>query len=844
MALPWLDRSLARRMAALVAVLLLLATGIQSGLSYHQVRKVLRQEAEIRLRGIARQMEGMLSRPISETTSRLEHLAGNPAISAVLAPGATAQQKAAASALLQATILPGRSALALLDSSGGVVLQLGPPGRPAWYGPAAEPAPGGVAVTPYRRLNDSTAFLDVQVPVKSGARVLGTLVQRNPAALSRQAPATLAALMGGSSRLVIGSPATNVWFDLGRFLSPPPAGALRPDTLSQFSWDGTEYLGVAHPMSGTGQVLLVQAPRAAVLAPADHYLKRALLVAGLTILLGGLGAVLIGSWLNRPLERVTEVASAIAAGDMGRRADQNAPGEVGRLARSFNTMMDQVTHSDARYRILAENARDIVTLQQFDGTLLYVSPSAATLGYQPEDVVGTRVDLLVHPEDLAGVQRAREEAMRGDTAGATCTYRVRRKDGDWTWLEVIYRRTVLPEENQQGLLCAARDVTQRKRLEAQFLQAQKLEAIGRLAGGVAHDFNNLLTAIVGGADAVQELLPPGHPGAPYLEEIHLTARRAATLTRQLLTFARHQVVQVQSLDLNGVLGSLDSMIRRIIGEDIQMVTKTAERLPPVRADEGQLGQVLLNLVVNARDAMPSGGRLTVETRAVELDAEYARQHAGVTPGRYVLLAVSDTGTGIPPEIAAHLFEPFFTTKPVGRGTGLGLATCFGIVTAAGGHLWYYTEQGIGTTFKVYLPQAEYPADLAPEPDTTAEPAGTERVLVVEDEPAVRRVTVRMLQSLGYRVQEAASGPAAIRLLEQAGELPELVVTDMVMPEMSGSELIATLREENGKVRVLFLSGYTEEALANNGTLESGLHFLQKPFSRQELARAVRGALSS
>jgi len=844
MAASWIDRTLARRIAALVAVLLLLAIGVQSALSYHQVRQVLRQAAEERFRGIARQWETVLARPITDAAARLERLATDPKVVAALAPGARDRERSELKALLQQVLPAGRNAIALLDSDGVAVVEAGAPNRPPWTGPPPDAIRDGPRVTPYGRLSDSVLYVDVRIPVLAGRRQVGTLVQRNPTVLSKSAPATLAGLFGGSISLLVGSPGSKLWHDLGTVRTAPPPAALRPDTLAQFSWEGTEYLGLARAVSGTGLVVLVQSPVRAVMAPSHVYLWRAGLVAGLTILLGGIGAVLIGRWLNRPLAQMSEVAAAIAAGDEARRADQNAPGELGRLAHSFNAMVEQVTRSEARYRILAENARDIVALQSPEGRILYVSPSCTTLGYQPEEVLGLPVDSLLHPEDLEQVRRARAEALRDDgSASATCTYRLRRKDGEWTWLEVLYRRTELPDGSGHGLLCAARDITQRKRLEEQFLQAQKLEAIGRLAGGVAHDFNNLLTAIVGGADAAQESLPPNHSVQPYLEEIHLASRRAAALTRQLLTFARHEVIQVQPLDLNAVLRDLDPLIRRVIGEDVQMITKTADPLPTVRADEGQVGQVLLNLVVNARDAMPTGGRLTIETRAVELDAEYAKGHSGVIPGKYVLLAVTDTGSGIAPDVAAHLFEPFFTTKPVGRGTGLGLATCFGIVTAAGGHLWYYSEQGIGTTFKVYLPQVEGVVAPSTKAAADADPRGSESVLVVEDEPGVRRVTVRMLQSMGYRVHEAHSGRAALGMIGDAAAL-DLVVTDMVMPEMSGSEMVATLRATKPDVRVLFLSGYAEEALAHNGRLDAGLHFLQKPFSRAELARAVRSALSS
>jgi CheY-like chemotaxis protein len=357
---------------------------------------------------------------------------------------------------------------------------------------------------------------------------------------------------------------------------------------------------------------------------------------------------------------------------------------------------------------------------------------------------------------------------------------------------------------------------------------------------VAHDFNNLLTVIFAGLDEGQELLPPEHPGWQILEDIRIAARRAAGLTRQLLTFARHQVVQPKPLDLNAVLRDLDRVLHRVTGEDITLRIHPAETLPLVLADDGQLGQVVLNLVLNARDAMPAGGTLTIVTRAVELTGTDASAHPGVAPGSYVLLTVTDTGAGIRPEVAAHLFEPFFTTKSAGRGTGLGLATSLVIVREARGYLQFDTELDRGTSFKVYLPQLKRDLPIAERP--TAEPGGrgAETILVVEDEPMVRTLTVRFLRSLGYTVLEAKNGRAALGLVEDLSVSIDLIVTAMVMPEMGGLEMVGRLHGTRPNVQVLFLSAYAAEI---TGGLDLNLSFLQKPFTRPELARAVRRVLT-
>jgi two-component system cell cycle sensor histidine kinase/response regulator CckA len=381
----------------------------------------------------------------------------------------------------------------------------------------------------------------------------------------------------------------------------------------------------------------------------------------------------------------------------------------------------------------------------------------------------------------------------------------------------------------------------RRRVSLNEPPALKLEAIGRLAGGVAHDFNNLLTAIFGGVDEGKALLPPEHPGWQIFEDINMAARRAAALTRQLLTVAKHQVVRPKPLDLNAVLRDLERLLLRVTGDDITLELRSAEVLPLVRTDEGQMGQVVLNLVLNARDAMPHGGQVTIETQAVELDAEYATAHPGVTPGPYVMLAVRDTGVGIPPEVAAHIFEPFFTTKSVGRGTGLGLATSHGIVTEGKGHITFSSEVGQGTTFKVYLPQVtgEVRPVQVPSPAADARVAGT--ILVVEDEPMVRALTTRFLRAMGYTVLEARNGPAALAIVEDRGIEIDLIIAAMVMPEMGGLEMVGRLHGTRPNVRVLFVSAYTANVL---GGLELDLNFLQKPFTRAELERAVRRTLAS
>jgi signal transduction histidine kinase/ActR/RegA family two-component response regulator len=379
--------------------------------------------------------------------------------------------------------------------------------------------------------------------------------------------------------------------------------------------------------------------------------------------------------------------------------------------------------------------------------------------------------------------------------------------------------------------------------QVQLQQAQKMEAIGRLAGGVAHDFNNLLTAMLGYSELLLDQLTPDDSRRREVEEIRKAAERAVALTRQLLAFSRKQAWQPKVLDLNQIVVGVDKMLQRLIGEDIALQTLPEEHLWPIKADAGQVEQVIMNLAVNARDAMPDGGRLTIETCNVELDAEYVRHHATVATGSYVMLAVSDNGCGMSDEVKAHLFEPFYTTKERGKGTGLGLATVYGIVKKSGGHVWAYSELGVGTTFKAYFPRVtDQVAAGGKRPPMRELPTGTETILLVEDEDAVRRLTREVLGRQGYRVLDAGNGAEALAMWRATAEPVHLLVTDLIMPEMNGRDLVSELSLKHPALKVLYISGYTDRAIVLNGTLAPNAAFLQKPFTPEALTRAVRQVL--
>lgn len=403
-----------------------------------------------------------------------------------------------------------------------------------------------------------------------------------------------------------------------------------------------------------------------------------------------------------------------------------------------------------------------------------------------------------------------------------------------------------PNRLAQAVLRAMREIeerAERKKLEEQFQQAQKMEAIGHLVGGIAHDFNNLLTAIIGYSNLVLSRLHEDDSLRSDIEQIRNAGEHAAALTRQLLAFSRKQIISPRVLDLNSTVANIDRLLRRVIGEDIELVTVLTAGLGRVKVDPGQIEQVIMNLAVNARDAMPAGGKLTIETANIDLDQSYPRQHISIEPGPYVMLAVSDNGCGMDEAIKARLFEPFFTTK-TGKGTGLGLATVYGIVKQHGGHIWVYSEPGQGATFKIYLPRVEEPAEPLVPKSRAPVRHGSETVLVVEDEPTVRTLLCRILTAHGYTVLEAGLPSQALEICRRHQGPLHLAVSDVVMPEMNGKELAQRLAELRPQMKFLFLSGYTSNAIAHHGVLDPGVAFLPKPLTADTLARKVREILDA
>ena len=497
-----------------------------------------------------------------------------------------------------------------------------------------------------------------------------------------------------------------------------------------------------------------------------------------------------------------------------------------------------------RMATVVRDSNDAITIQDFEGRITAWNRGAELMyGYGEAEALLMNIERLTAPEKVAEQKDFIRRLVAGEDVTSFETLRVTQ---DGRVLDVWMTVTKLMDDAGKpiGLASTERDITERKLLEEQVRASQKMEAIGSLAGGVAHDFNNLLSVILSYTGFAIEGVREGDPMRDDLLEVKKAGERAAVLTRQLLAFSRKQILQPVPLDLNEIVAGIEKMLRRILGEDIDLLLKLTPDIGLTLADPGQIEQVLMNLVVNARDAMPEGGKLTIETSTVEIDEEYAARHVAVKPGPYVQLTVTDTGYGMDQQTKARLFEPFFTTKEKGKGTGLGLSTVYGIVTQSGGKIWVYSELGQGTTFKIYLPHELSATKATPikPPTVPRRLTGTETILVVEDEEALCQVAKRALDAAGYTVLTARDGKEAIlTCAEHVGDI-QLLLTDVVMPGMSGRALVQEVLKTRPTLKILYMSGYTDDAIVHHGVLDTGTHFLAKPFTAADLTRKVREVL--
>ncbi len=848
------------RLVAAISLLAAFMLAVVVWFAYREVNAALASAASERARAGATQVADLLESAARAGVAQVRLSAAHPAIRAsalTRAPElhAEAEQELrvpANGSRPRTVTLWGRDAakiaeIAVPDPSAGaqvVPWQSGPP-------------PQVDGISPFRRAN-SFVYFDVAATVADNfptLNPLGFLVLRS--AINTSAAEAIGRLVGSNARVIVGNADGSLWFNIatGEIVTGRPAQSLEG---AQVGVD--DRLDATAAVRDTPWVVWVDFEVAAVRAPARQFLRRML---GLGTAFGVAGVLLVAILLRRltkPLGELTAATEAVAAGDYTRKVGTARHDEIGRLGRAFDSMTatianDVTAREQAAHRLQSNEDRLRYTLGaarvgtwQMDLRSLEVEFSetmAPLFGLEMPQLPTSQdgVLALIHPDDRAAVTAcmAREAADRREHE---IQFRALQPDGSYKW--ALGRSRLLADASgATRILGVCFDISEQRHLEEQLQQSQKMDAIGKLAGGVAHDFNNLLTAILGYANFVLDSLEPGDQRRMHVEEILTAGRRAADLTAQLLAFSRKQLLQPAIVDINTTVKESMKLLGRLIGEHIEMETALSTDVGQVRADPVQLQQIVMNLAINARDAMPEGGRLSIETANVDLDESYGTQRFAVKAGSYVMLAVTDTGVGMSEEVRGRMFEPFFTTKERGQGTGLGLATVYGAVKQAGGYIWVYSEPGRGSTFKVYLPRLTGEiASVTVAPLIAPLMSGSETVLLVEDEEAVRILSRMILSRAGYRVIEAANGrEAEARHLEFSG-LITLVITDVVLPGSSGPELFQRLALRDPRLKVLYMSGYTDDAVFRTGRLQRGVAFIQKPFTAEGIRRKVREVLDA
>ena len=820
--------------------------------AYLQVERSTREAANERLQSVVLQLSGTVQSQFRLLERRLRTIAAAPAVRTYLRTQ-NARTRAAALAALHGETPPESTVadVELWDSRGRRVLADGPAAARLSEATSARllalsRGPDSAAVGAFRAMGDTVVYPTVAL-IDDHGRALGALVQWRRVSGTRTRE-QIARLIGSEAALYFGGPG-GVWTDQAGIVSPPPVDVSHLVGVIQYVRPGSgSRLGAAAAVAGVPWVALLEFPEDVVRAPVRRFLGRMAAVSAFFIVLGLLAAWMLSRRITGPLHELTAAAGAMGAGDHSLRVNIGREDELGRLASAFNDMAGQIqvqiaerAASEEQWRLVFEGNPHPMWV--FDrGTLRFLAVNDEAIrqyGYSREEFLAMTLKDIRPPGDVPTVLENAALAGEGPEAGGT--WRHRRKDG--SEIDVQISAHALSFAGRRAELVLAHDVTAHKALEAQFRQAQKMEAVGRLAGGIAHDFNNLLTAIMSYAELIRGDLAAGDRSIADVDEIVRAAKQAHGLTRQLLAFSRRQVIQPSVVSPNTVVTDIQRMLTRLIGDDVHLTTDLDPRVGNVRIDPGQLEQVLMNLAVNARDAMPEGGRLTIRTARADLDDISSRLHGVPKGGHYVVISVTDTGFGMTQETQARIFEPLFTTKA--EGTGLGLATVYGIVTQNGGHVRVYSERGEGSTFRVYLSRlADEAEGAAPVEVPELLRRGTETILLVEDDAAVRTATAEALERQGYTVLVASSTADALALAERHKNPVHLIVADVVMPELGGSLLVNRLRALRPGLKALLISGYTADAVTRRGLVESGVPFLEKPFTLGGLAGKVREALDA
>jgi PAS domain S-box-containing protein len=837
--------SLNVRLPLLIGGVLLVVIVIFGALSYRVASHAAYTAASERLASAANQLAAAISQQLAGAKVQLTTRAG----SAVVERFANGDTTAAADVRKELAAFgrdstPGNS-VEIRDTAGTIQLSVLPTTRTDIAAAALAPQPPDSAALSPIFSDGRLAYYEMSAPIKRSSGRPWHLIVRRVIDAGSGARA-IAAMLGSDARIYVGNADGTLWADM----SAPAESALIRDTIRNGTYRraGALRLGaVARPVNAPW-LMGTEFSNAEVMSGSRPLMREMAGIAALVLLAGTALGWIMSRQLTRPLLRLTHEAEQVARSNGETEAVGRTGDELTRLSDAFGTMVSRVKDGQERLRLSEKQYRMLFDLNPspmwvFDQkTLQFLAVNAAAVtkyGYSHDEFTRMSIRDIRPPQDL----EALDQAVRTDFSARQDVSNWRHITRDGTVFDVEIRGRPVTFLGAEAELVLVTDVSERNRLESRLRQSQKMEAVGRLAGGIAHDFNNILSAVLGYSNLVLEDLPEDDPRRPDIEEVRDAGMRGAALTRQLLMFSRPQVAERQVLDINGVIAGVRKMLERIIGEDIRIETKLDPHVGRVRMDPGHLEQIVMNLAVNARDAMPDGGRLSIETSEVELDELHHRGNKLLPAGRYVMLAVSDVGIGIPKDQQARIFEPFYTTKPPGEGTGLGLSTVYGIVQQNGGSVLVYSEPGHGATFKVYLPRVD--ASVTPAETTASAPAlgsARESILFVEDEPSLLKVGCQILTRAGYTVIGMPGPEEAIAYAtEHAGEI-DLIATDMVMPGLSGREMVGRIRMKRPDVRVLFMSGYTDDAIMQRGATEPGTAFLQKPFSGEGLARKVRAVL--
>jgi PAS domain S-box-containing protein len=731
---------------------------------------------------------------------------------------------------------------------------------------ASSSAGGGVAaaqVGPLRMVNDTLTY-GTTAPVRGhdSSVAISVVITRR---LGQGAENRLTArLIDQHASLLLGNASGDLWTDFSSRRTGPPL-VRRSDSSFQFrDVNGRDWLGALTPVRAAPWLIMVEMPRDAAVGIARGFLLDMLIIGAVIIVLGGIGSWLIARGIARPLAEVTRAAEDLAEGDYGRRVGNGGRDEVGRLATSFNVMAEKVAsstrelaqraetledtnrdlrESELRYRSLVQHSPDGIVVHR-DLHILFGNTAAERILGEGESIVGREVTDFLQTDDRRVVHDRMRLVQELGVSTPRLDLQLVRTDGRLVDVECV--GLPLEVDGMPAVQSILHDVTERKHLEEQVRQSQKMEAVGRLAGGIAHDFNNLLTVIRSYSEFALEGYENDDPRRTDIEEVRRAAEAAAQLTRQLLTFSRKEVLSPQYVDLNESITGTLAMLRRLIGERIQLVTELGSSLPGIWTDPGQLQQVLLNLAVNARDAMPEGGVLRIRTGVARAPVTgAAASEIPVATGDYVTLMVEDSGIGMTPDVSAKIFEPFFTTKQTGRGTGLGLSSVYGIIQRSNGHVRVTSELGRGTQFEILFPAQLKPLarSVPPAIGEQREPVVSARVLLVDDDSAVRRALCRALTNSRMSVVEAADASTALDLLEVDPVPVDLVITDMVMPGKSGLDLIREIRLLRPDMPAIIMSGYSEEATGEGWRLPANAVFMEKPIAPRDLVREARQILT-